>query len=156
MDQHMPELPLIDRIKIAAELVVPIIKQMEEELGVEKAQAIVRRGASNQFRSMAREAVDAADGNGGQALLALNAGVRQGVGIMTDVRATSEGFDMDVKACVYARFFQELGEPELGFLLLCSADFDHVEEMGDVELSRRQTIMEGADHCDFQYRFLSQ
>jgi hypothetical protein len=105
---------------------------------------------------MTREAVAAADGHGGQALLALNAGVRQGVDIMTDVRATSEGFDMDVTGCVYARFFQDLGEPELGFLLVCSADFDHVEEMGDVELSRRQTVMEGADHCDFHYRFLGQ
>jgi hypothetical protein len=59
---------------------------------------------------------------------------------------------MDVTDCVYARFFKELGEPELGFLLLCSADFDQVEEMPSVELVRTQTIMQGADHCDFRYR----
>lgn len=156
MDQHMPDLPLIDRLKIAAELVVPIVKQMEHELGKQQAQAIVRRGAAKQFRAMARDAVQSANGAGGQALMALNAGVRQGVDIVTDVRPTAEGFDMDVTACVYARFFQELGEPELGFLLVCSADFDMVEEMDDVELDRSQTIMEGADHCDFQYRFLNQ
>ncbi|HEY1987951.1 MAG TPA: L-2-amino-thiazoline-4-carboxylic acid hydrolase [Acidimicrobiales bacterium] len=152
----MPDLPLIDRLKIAAELVVPIVKQMEEELGPQQAQAILRRGVSKQFRAMARDAVESAQGSGGQALISLNSGVRQGVDIVTDVRPTPEGFDMDVTACVYARFFQELGEPELGFLLVCSADFDMVEEMNDVELDRSQTIMQGADHCDFQYRFLTQ
>jgi predicted ArsR family transcriptional regulator len=156
MEQHMPELPLIDRLKIAAEFIVPIVKQMEEELGKEQAQAIVRRGASKQFRQMAKRAVRSADGNSGQALMALNSGVRQGVDIVTDMRPTSEGFDMDVTACVYARFFQELGEPELGFLLVCSADFDIVDEMDDVQLDRSQTIMQGADHCDFKYRFLAQ
>ncbi len=86
----------------------------------------------------------------------MNKGVRQGVDIITDVRPQSDGFSMDVTACVFARFFQELGEPELGFLLVCSSDFDMVEEMNDVELTRSQTLMEGADHCDFRYRFLSQ
>ncbi|HWD52493.1 MAG TPA: L-2-amino-thiazoline-4-carboxylic acid hydrolase [Acidimicrobiales bacterium] len=156
MDQHMPDLPLIDRLKIAAEFLVPIAKQMEQDLGREQAQVILRRGVSNQVRAMARDAVESAQGNGGRALISLNSGVRQGVDIVTEVRPTDQGFDMDVTACAYARFFQELGEPELGFLLVCSADFDMVEEMGDVELDRSQTIMQGADHCDFRYRFLSQ
>ena len=69
---------------------------------------------------------------------------------------TDDGFDMDVSSCVYARFFQELGETDLGFMLVCSADFDMVEEMPDLELNRTQTIMQGADHCDFRYRFLNQ
>jgi L-2-amino-thiazoline-4-carboxylic acid hydrolase-like protein len=40
--------------------------------------------------------------------------------------------------------------------LVCSADFDFAEELPGVELRRTQTIMEGASHCDFQYRFLDQ
>jgi hypothetical protein len=46
-----------------------------------------------------------------------------------------------------------LGEPELGFLLVCTADFATAEGFGpDVRLTRTQTIMQGADHCDFRYR----
>jgi hypothetical protein len=105
---------------------------------------------------MAREAMAAESGDALQALLSLNSGVRQGVDIDVAMRATDDGFDMDVSSCVYARFFQELGEPELGFMLVCSADFDMVEEMPDLELNRTQTIMQGADHCDFRYRFLNQ
>lgn len=34
---------------------------------------------------------------------------------------------MNVTECQYAKFYQALGEPELGFLLACSADFPMVE-----------------------------
>jgi len=46
-----------------------------------------------------------------------------------------------------------LGEPELGFLLACGADFPVAEGFGpDIELTRTQTIMQGDSHCDFRYR----
>ena len=83
MDQHMPELPLIDRVKITAELLVPIIKQMESELGTEQAHAIVRRGASARFREMARSAMEETGGDPMRTLVTLNSGVRQGVDIAT-------------------------------------------------------------------------
>jgi hypothetical protein len=35
----------------------------------------------------------------------------------------------------------------------CSADFTFAEGFGgDVQLTRTQTIMQGADHCDFRYK----
>jgi hypothetical protein len=44
--------------------------------------------------------------------------------------------------CRYAEFYKELGEPELGFLLVCSADFLMAEGFDpDITLTRRQTIM---------------
>jgi hypothetical protein len=89
-------------------------------------------------------------------MVALNAGVREGIDIHSEIRPAPEGFEMDVTDCVYARFFQELGEPDLGFLLVCSADFDIVAELPAIELERTQTIMQGATHCDFKYRFLSE
>ena len=46
-----------------------------------------------------------------------------------------------------------LGEPELGFLLVCTGDFAVADGFGsDIKLTRTQTIMQGADHCDFRYR----
>jgi hypothetical protein len=152
----MPELPLIDRIKIAAQFFMPIVRQMEAELGRERAQAIVRAGIAPEFRAMAREAVAASQGDAMAALVSLNAGVRQGIDIQSEFRPAADGFEMDVTDCVYAQFFQQLGEPELGFLLVCSADFDFADELPGVELRRTQTIMQGASYCDFQYRFLDQ
>jgi len=45
------------------------------------------------------------------------------------------------------------GEPELGFLLVCTGDFAVADGFGsDIKRARTQTIMQGADHCDFRYR----
>jgi L-2-amino-thiazoline-4-carboxylic acid hydrolase len=62
------------------------------------------------------------------------------------VRAQSEDtFEIDVTRCRYAQFYKELGEPELGFLLVCSSDFPFAEGLGpDIKLTRAQTIMQGA------------
>ncbi|MBH5386796.1 L-2-amino-thiazoline-4-carboxylic acid hydrolase [Bradyrhizobium diversitatis] len=47
----------------------------------------------------------------------------------------------------------EIGEAELGFLLICTADFATAEGFGpDIKLTRTQTIMQGASHCDFRYK----
>jgi L-2-amino-thiazoline-4-carboxylic acid hydrolase len=36
---------------------------------------------------------------------------------------SQDALKIDVTACRYAEFYKELGEPELGFLLVCTADF---------------------------------
>jgi len=64
-----------------------------------------------------------------------------------------DAMEFDVTGCRYADFFRQLGEPELGAVLLCETD-DHMVQVGEpeVELTRTQTIMKGASHCDFRYR----
>jgi L-2-amino-thiazoline-4-carboxylic acid hydrolase-like protein len=62
-----------------------------------------------------------------------------------------DAFEMNVTGCRYATFYNEIGAPELGFLLTCSADFLMAEGFGTVQLTRTQTIMQGASHCDFRY-----
>jgi hypothetical protein len=69
------------------------------------------------------------------------------------VELSQYAFGIDVTGCRYADFYKELGEPELGFLLVCTADFSVAEGFGpDIKLTRTQTIMQGASHCDFRYR----
>jgi L-2-amino-thiazoline-4-carboxylic acid hydrolase len=71
----------------------------------------------------------------------------------TVVEQSEDSFAIDVTGCRYAEFYKELGEPELGFLLVCTADFPTAEGIGpDIKLTRTQTIMQGASHCDFHYK----
>ena len=61
--------------------------------------------------------------------------------------------DFNVTRCRYAELYQELGLPELGYLFHCSRDFAMVEGFSrSIELERTQTIMQGAQHCDFRFR----
>jgi hypothetical protein len=82
------------------------------------------------------------------------ASLAQGDALDYGVSAQSQdAYEFDVSGCRYAQFYNELGEPELGFLLVCSSDFPFAEGLGpDIQLTRTQTIMQGASHCDFRYR----
>ncbi len=62
-------------------------------------------------------------------------------------------FNFNVTGCKYAEFYKDLGMPELGFLVHCSRDFAMIDGFDpDLELTRTQTVMEGASHCDFRFR----
>jgi hypothetical protein len=66
---------------------------------------------------------------------------------------SQDTYEVDVTGCRYAQFYKELGEPELGFLLACGQDFSFAEGLGSgIKLTRIQTIMQGASHCDFRNR----
>ena len=66
---------------------------------------------------------------------------------------SQDAFDIDVRRCRYAEFYKALGEQELEFLLVYSADYPMAEGFGpEIKLTRTQTIMQGASHCDFRYR----
>ena len=48
--------------------------------------------------------------------------------------------------------YRALGIPEIGALLSCNRDFSLVEGFNPaVKLTRTQTVMEGASHCDFRF-----
>ena len=90
----------------------------------------------------------------GENMASAFAALAKGDAIDYSVRAQSQDtYEIDVTGCRYAQFYKELGEPELGFLLVCSADFTFAEGFDpDIKLTRTQTIMQGASHCDFRYR----
>ena len=48
--------------------------------------------------------------------------------------------------------YEHLGIPELGKMLSCDRDFAFIEGFNpNIQLTRTQTIMEGADICDFRF-----
>ena len=69
------------------------------------------------------------------------------------LRQDADRVEFNITGCRYADFFRQLGEPELGAVLLCETDF-HIAEVGapQVELDRSQTIMQGAKYCNFRYK----
>jgi hypothetical protein len=69
------------------------------------------------------------------------------------IEHTSETLTFDVVRCRYAEMYQALGIPELGSVLSCNRDAALVEGFNPhIQLTRTQTIMEGAACCDFRYR----
>jgi len=57
-----------------------------------------------------------------------------------------------VTRCRYAEFYKELGLADLGYLVHCNRDHAMIDGFNpDLKLSRTQTVMEGASHCDFRF-----
>ena len=66
---------------------------------------------------------------------------------------SEEAFDYNVTHCRYAELYRALGVPELGVVFSCNRDAALIEGFNPgVELTRTQTIMQGAPFCDFRYR----
>ena len=148
------DIPLLEQVKIQAQVLVPLVKALQAELGEERANAIVRKALGDVFRKYGEKWWRAQGArNLGEKVASAFEMFAAGDALKYDVlRKTPDAFEINVTECRYAQFYERIGAPELGFLLTCSADFSHAEGFGpDVQLTRTQTIMQGASHCDFRY-----
>ena len=148
---------VIQQAKIQAQVLVPLVKALKAELGDERANSLVRRTLGDLYRRYGEEFWRTKhESNFGKFVASAFASYANEDALdYTVIEQSQDAFEIDVTRCRYAEFYQELGEPELGFLLVCTADFATAEGFGPgVELTRTQTIMQGAGHCDFRYRRL--
>lgn len=66
--------------------------------------------------------------------------------------ATPERLEFNVTRCRYSEVYAEMGLAEIGDLLSCNRDGDFcIGYNPQIKLTRTQTIMQGASHCDFRY-----
>lgn len=146
--------PVIEQVKIQAQVLVPLIKALREEIGVERANKLVRKVLAGHFRKLGeaswrRLGTEGAEKKIERTWKSFAAGDALGYQVL---KSSPEAFELNITECQYAKFYKELGEPELGFLLVCSQDDAFFEGYEGVRLKRTQTIMQGASHCDFRYR----
>ena len=77
----------------------------------------------------------------------------RGAGDRACSRSPPDRLDFDVTRCRYAEMYRALGLADLGGTLSCCRDFALIEGFNpEVTLTRTQTIMEGATHCDFRFQ----
>jgi hypothetical protein len=147
---------LLQRRGIEAEVLIPLIRRLERELGRERAHAIARE----EIAAIARRQGEAVAVGLGRSDLDGFREVRQSWGgaggdlEITTVRDDARHLDFNVTRCRFAELYEQLGACDLGFLLSCNCDFTLSEGYSpDLHLERTQTIMQGAAFCDFRYRF---
>ncbi len=132
-------------------------RALRSELGKEKADAIVKQALRDWSKQLFAAIGDGIEGSARKKWAAIQAVFGEVSGREVEVeilRHDKEALDIDVTRCRFAEFFRALGEPELGALLICEADFDIAATGGsEVSLTREQTIMQGAPSCTFRYRF---
>jgi hypothetical protein len=152
-----PKMSLLDKTRIQAQVLVPVLRALRDELGKNKADAIVKQALRDWSKQLFAAIGDGIEGSPRRKWAVIQSvfGELSGREVETEIlRHDKEALDIDVTRCRFAEFFRALGEPELGALLMCEVDFDitAVGE-GEVSLERAHTIMRGAPRCTFRYKF---
>jgi hypothetical protein len=152
-----PDLSMLDKARIQAQVLVPVVRALRAELGREKADTIVRDALRDWSKQLFAEIAVGIGGSPRRKFAAMN-------NALTDLTLQEVTFDMhrrdkqalefDVTSCRFAEFFRALGEPELGALLVCQTDVDIAAAGGsNVSFEREQTLMQGGKGCTFRYKF---
>ena len=152
-----PNVSLLDKTRIQAQVLVPVLRALRAELGKDKADAVVKQALRDWSKQLFAAIGDGIEGSPRRKWATIQSVWSEVSGREVEfeiLRHDQQALDMDVTRCRFAEFFRELGEPELGALLICEADFDIASAGGGVvSLERAQTIMQGAPSCTFRYKF---
>src|SRR5712691_1865195 len=110
------DIPLIEQVKIQAQVLVPLVKALQAELGEERANALVRKALGDLYRKYGEKWWQArAARNLGEKVASAFEMFAAGDALKYKVvRETPEALDLNVTECRYAEFYKEIGAPELG------------------------------------------
>ena len=152
-----PDISMLDKVKIQAQVLVPVMRALRAELGRDKADALVKGALRDWSKQIFADISGGIEGSPRKKFAAMNTALAE----ITEREVTfdmhrrdKEALEFDIRSCRFAEFFRALGEPELGALLICQTDVDIAEAGGsEVSFSRTQTLMQGGACCNFRYRF---
>ena len=159
LDAYMvdSDLSFLDKAKIQAQVLVPLVRALRTELGKDKADALVRQALRDWSKEMFAAIGTTIEGSPRRKWAAMQGAYNDVTSREVEfeiLRKDEAALDIDVTRCRFAEFFRELGEPELGALLVCAGDAD-IAAAGGVDLDRTQTLMQGGPSCTFRYKFPS-
>jgi hypothetical protein len=159
LDDYMvdPNISLLDKTRIQAQVLVPVLRALRAQLGKDKADAIVRQALRDWSKQLFAAVGETIDGSPRRKWAAMQGAYNDASAkevTFEILRHDEAALDIDVTSCRFAEFFRALDEPELGSLLVCAGDVDIATAgEGDVSLDRAQTLMQGAPSCTFRYKF---
>lgn len=150
------DIPVLLKRTLQAQVIGPLYAEMTEQLGEEKAQAILDAAIKKSAIAEGKAFAARNDGKTSMAdfiklyeLWTANGSLEVEV-----LRADDEAFDFNVTRCRYAETYKGMGLGKIGHLLSCNRDGTFCEGYDpNITLERNQTIMEGAKCCTFRYRY---
>lgn len=153
------DLPIIEQRRIEANIIKPIYAEMKTTLGEAQAKRIlssaIRKAAIAQGQAYAAEEPDGKTSLAGFHAL-LPQWTANGALEVELLEQTDTTLNYNITRCRYAEMYKEMGLAEIGHLLSCGRDGTFCSGYDPrIKLERTQTLMQGASHCDFQYRLES-
>ncbi len=150
---YMNVVGLLNRREIEARLLAPLLEALGDEFDRERVWEITRRVIQAIARQQGAELAQSLAKNDLEHLATAQEAWKKDNAIQTEVlELRRKRFSFNVFRCRYAEMYHHLGIPEMGKLLSCERDGPFIEGFNPkIRLTRTQTIMEGAEFCDFRY-----
>jgi hypothetical protein len=147
------DLNRIEKRAIEALAIVPVIMAVSQRVGQDEALAILQEVNQQEAFERGRRMAAELGQSGIQELVEEVASWGRGcVWEMDVLEQTSVTYFFNVTRCPYYEKYRELGLAQFGVGLSCCRDAPFARGFNpQLKLVRTQTIMEGADHCDFRY-----
>ncbi len=150
------EVPVLVKRRLQAEVVGPLFREMEAEVGRERAEAILDAAVRRSARAEGERFRAGTEGGTGvmDAFVDIFDLWTRGGALEIDVLDRGPAhYDFNVTRCRYAEMYREMGLGDIGHLLSCNRDSTFVEGFDPgLRLTRDKTIMGGASCCTFRYR----
>ena len=147
------EIGVLTRREIEARIVGPLLDALGREFGRDRVVEIAREVIVRVAREQGAQLAEAMGGNSMSHFADSMAAWKKGNAIEIDVLEQNEQhYHFNVTRCRFAEMYRALGLEELGATLSCNRDGALIEGFNPrVALTRTQTILQGASHCDFRF-----
>lgn len=152
---HTPGLSMLEKRRIEAEILKHVYETLKASQGPEVAKKTiaesVRRSAIEQAERFSKE-------QGGEKTLQsfvdlMPLWTKDDALEIQIVHRDANAFDFNVTRCRYSEMYKAMGLGDIGHLISCQRDGAFCDGYDPkLKLTRTQTIMQGASHCDFRYR----
>lgn len=156
MTQSQQPLAMLERRRIEAQILKHVYEVVKASHGEEAARRAIAEAVRSSSMEQAAEHAAAVGGKTSmQTFIDRQVLWRMGDALIIDVKAqTDSTYDFNVTRCRYAEMYREMGLGDIGHLLSCQRDGTFCEGYDKrLKLERTQTIMQGASHCDFRYKW---
>jgi predicted ArsR family transcriptional regulator len=144
---------LLKRREIEARLLAPLIDALSTEFDRERVLELVGKVIQEMARQQGAQLARSLETNDLEHFANIQETLKKDDAIQTEVLVlTNEQYSYNVFRCRFAEMYHQLGIPELGKMISCNRDFALIEGFNpDIQLTRTQTLMEGAAMCDFRF-----
>lgn len=154
-DTLTTQIGVLTRREVEARILKPIIEALCAEFDREQVLTIVRNTIVRIAQEQGAELAQMMGGcTAAHFLNSLQYWTKDNALEIDLLEHTVEKLSFNVTRCRYAEMYRALGLGDLGATLSCNRDFALVDGFNpDATLTRTQTIMQGAPHCNFRYTF---
>ncbi len=151
--ESINDVPLILRREIEARILAPFVDALGQRFGREPVVEILRETITNIARQSGEQMASLCGSCDLAAFTKVTDRWQEGGALELRVlQQDARHYDFNVTRCLFAELYRRLGIPELGDVLSCNRDFTLSEGFNPhLKLTRTQTIMAGASHCDFRF-----